>query len=306
MFSTHFISFALAIAFATILQAREWTDATGKYTIAGDVIAYGNSSAVIKKQNGDLVAVPIAKLSKADRDYLKHQDPVGVDKQGESTQSWRLRSGLKLRGKLIDFHQHDLVVQRRLGRVYVNNQRFDKLPAVYREIVPKIVEHFTWEKVDGEKGLVAWARTQKGKPRKFRCDGFLVELEDGNLYCVPFILFSDATLKTLKPGWEQWLAAKEDHEKKEEQSFLLRTQAEAYEKERERTKQIQQLQLNLQAYEAGVFDLWEVAMYPPPGRYGIPLSVIVPAMNSIQAKEVAKQKNPSYVVGPMRIVRRRN
>ena len=61
-----------------------------------------------------------------------------------------------------------------------------------------------------------------------------------------------------------------------------------------------------QAYDAGVFDLWEVGMSPPQGRFGMPLSVVVPARSNTEAAEFAARQNPGYVVGPMRVLPRRN
>ena len=168
------------------------------------------------------------------------------------------------------------------------------------------MEHFTGEEIAGEKELEKWAKKLKGEPRAFECAGVMIELEDGDLYCAPFFLFTDEVVNVLKPGWERWLAAKEDYEAKEQESFLAHAQAEAYQRQQMRAQQIQQLQLNLPAYDAGVFDLWEVTMEPPPGVYGMPLSVVVPARNNIQAAEIAKHQNPNYVVGPMRVVPRRN
>jgi hypothetical protein len=207
---------------------------------------------------------------------------------------------------MVGFCIHDVVIESRLGRVYVNGHRFDKMPGVYRSTIPKIVEHFSGDQVDNERGLKEWVRKREGEPRTFKCSGVMVELCDDDLYCTPFFMFTDQVVELLKPGWERWLAAKEDYKKKQEESFLAHAQAEAYQRQQQQVKLIQQLQLNLQAYDAGLFDLWEVEMYPPAGKYGMPLSVVVPAVNNLKAAEAAKQKNPSYVVGPMRVVRRRN
>ena len=68
----------------------------------------------------------------------------------------------------------------------VNNKPFETLPPIYREVVPQIVEHFTKELVSGEKGLKKMGNSTKGRPRKFRCQGLLMALEDQDFYCVPF------------------------------------------------------------------------------------------------------------------------
>lgn len=306
MYKLSMLVFASVVMGATSLSAREWTDATSHYTVTADLIGYSDTTVVLKKETDDLVAVPIEQLSQADRTYLKTQTENTIIDGGSGNQVWELKSGVKLPGRIVGFDKHGVTIQRRLGKVYVNNQRFDKIPGVYREIIPKLVEHFTSEEISGEKGLKDWARDQRGKPRTFECAGVMIELQDGMLYCVPFFLFTDETFAMLKPGWDRWLAANEDYDEKEKESFLLQAQTQAYEQEQMRSRQIQRLQLNLQAYDAGLFDLWEVAMYPQAGANGIPLSVVVPANDSRNAAAIARQKNPSYVVGSMRIVRRRN
>ncbi|MEO9591333.1 MULTISPECIES: SHD1 domain-containing protein [Rhodopirellula] len=302
---TYLLWLTMVVASATNAAAKDWSDSTGHYSITGEMIAFSDSTVVLKKANSDLVAVPLEKLSKQDQEYVDTE----ASKLGQSTgstQVWTLKSGLKMPGRIVGFDKHPVVIQRRLGRVYVNNRRFDKMPGVYRAIIPKIVEHFTGEEIAGEKELEQWAKKLKGEPRTFECAGVMIELEDGDLYCAPFFLFTDKVVSVLKPGWERWLAAKEDYEAKEQESFLAHAQAEAYQRQQMRAGQIQQLQLNLQAYDAGVFDLWEVTMEPPPGVYGMTLSVVVPARNNIQAAQIAKHQNPNYVVGPMRVVPRRN
>ncbi|TWU39444.1 SHD1 domain-containing protein [Novipirellula artificiosorum] len=305
MHKTRLLFLLVAVSLTSTSFGRDWSDETGNYTVSADLIAYSDTTVVLKKEDDNLVSVPIKQLSGPDRAFVKSQATAPATNQSRSAQTWTLKSGLTLPGRIIGYHEHDVVVQRKLGRVYVNNARFENLPAVYRETVPKIVEYFTSEKLDGEKGLEEWAREQKGEPRKFKCSGVLIELEDDNLYCFPFFLFSDETYATLKPGWDRWLAAKENYEEKEQESFLLQAQAEAYEKQQQQMRQVQQLQLNLQAYDAGLFDLWEVAMYPQAGNFGTPLSVVVPANDSQKAAIAAQRQNPGYVVGPMRIVRRR-
>ncbi len=303
MFQIRALMIATAIITALPAFAREWTDESGHYKLFADIVAYSDKTVVLRKPNSDLVAVSIDKLSNADRDFLSK---ASLDQTARPSHIWKLKSGLNLQGRMDGFCIHDVVIERRMGRVYVNSRRYDKMPGVYRAIIPKIVEHFTGEKVEGENGLKAWVKALKNEPRTFKCSGVMIELDDDDLYCAPFFIFTEEVVEMLKPGWERWLAAKQDYEKKEQESFLAHAQAEAYQRQQAQAKQIQQLQLNIQAYDAGVFDLWEVAMYPPTGQYGRPLSVVVPARNNVQAAELAKRQNPRYVVGPMRVVPRRN
>ncbi len=301
----HALWLGLVLMAASNATAREWSDVSGNYSIEGDMIAFSDSTVVLKKADSDLVAVPLEQLSKPDQDYVE-KEAEKLNQSSGTTQVWTLKSGLKMSGRIVGFDKHPVVIQRRLGKVYVNSRRFDKMPGVYRAIIPKIVEHFTGEEIAGETEFEAWAKKLKGEPRTFECAGVMIELEDDDLYCAPFFLFTDEVMELLKPGWERWLAAKDDYEAKEKESFLAHAQTEAYQRQQMQARQIQQLQLDLQAYDAGVFELWEVTMKPPPGVYGMPLSVVVPARDNIQAAQIAKHQNPNYLVGPMRVVPKRH
>ena len=141
-------------------------------------------------------------------------------------------------------------------------------------------------------------------PKTFTCEGVLLELESGDMYGVPFFFFSEDDLKVLQPGWERWLAAKNDGEAQQRQSFELEAHASAYQQNNEVQRQAMQLQLQLQAYDAGLFDLWEVAMNPM-SRQNVPMLVVVPARDSRQASAEAQKRYPGYVAGPVSKVKRR-
>ena len=51
--------------------ARKWTDTTGHFSVEAELVEVKDGKANLKKTDGTLIAVPLAKLSKADRDYLK-------------------------------------------------------------------------------------------------------------------------------------------------------------------------------------------------------------------------------------------
>jgi len=61
----------------------------------------------------------------------------------------------------------------------------------------------------------------------------------------------------------------------------------------------------MQGYQAGLFDLWEVRLFPRPGVVSPPLSVVVPARDSRSAAAEAVARNPGFVAGPVGRVRRR-
>lgn len=285
---------------------REWTDASGHYRVDGELIAYDDDEVILEKANDELVSIPIDQLSADDQKYLKSKEAnESFRKSAESRRTWTMQGGLKVSGRVVDYAKRQLTIRRQFGKIYVNDKAFDNLPAVYQEMLPKIVAHFENAEIDGRKGLEGWAQKHLAKPRTYDCEGVLLEFENGDQYGVPFFFFSDDDLEILRPGWERWLAAKDNYEQQEQQSFLLRSQAQAYDQQQKEMMHVAQLQLQVQAYDAGLFDLWEVALYPPQGSFGMPMSVVVPGRNSQQAASAALQQYPNYSVGPIAKVRRK-
>ena len=288
-------------------EDREWTDSSGHYRVDAEMIAHTDTEVVLEKTNDELIAIPIDQLSADDQNYLKSKEASeSILKSAESRRTWTMQGGLKVSGRVIDYAQRELTIRRQFGKIYVNDKVYGNLPAVYQEMLPRIIAHFENTEIDGKKGLDAWAMKHLAKPRTYQCEGVLLELENGDQYGIPFFFFSEADLEVLRPGWERWLAAKDSYEQQEQQSFLLRSQAQAYDEQQKQMMHIAQLQLQVQAYDAGFFDLWEVALYPPRGSNGMPLSVVVPGRNSQQASTAALQQYPNYAVGAIAKVLRRN
>ena len=52
-------------------EEREWADATGKFKIVGRLIEVKDGAALIKNKDGKTIKVPVAKLSKADQEFLE-------------------------------------------------------------------------------------------------------------------------------------------------------------------------------------------------------------------------------------------
>jgi hypothetical protein len=301
------IAFALTLAGSPgIQETRTWTDASGHYQFDAELIAYSDTQAVFKKSSGELVAMALADLSEADREFLKAKAASEASGgSAEDLRTWTMEGGVKVAGRIVEFAERDVTIQRTRGKIYVNDKPFDNLPEVYQAMIPRIVGHFEKNGVDDRRGLESWLNRQGLQPRTFHCEGVLLELENGDRYAVPFFFFSTNDAKILRPGWERWKAAHDDAAKQEEQSFYLRSQAEAYDQELKQMREIAQLQLQVQAYDAGLFDLWEVMLYPPNGSYGMATSVVLPGRNSQEAASAAVQKYPGYSVGPIAKVRRR-
>jgi hypothetical protein len=291
------LSFVL-LGISTAADGRTWTDSTGNYSIEADFIAFNDSTVVLKKANHRLVAVPIDKLSKEDRTYLESKEVAEqARKSAEEMQTWTMASGLKVIGRVVAYGKRDVTIQRRHGKIYVNDRLFDNLPEIPQKMLPKIVSHFEKTEIDGKRGLEEWVKTLRGEPRTYTCEGVVLELENGDEYGVPFFFFAEDELKLLQPGWERWLAADKNREKQEHESFLLQSHAQAYQKDREAKQQIALMQLRMEGYQAGLFDLWEVQLFPGAGMRGPPLCVVVPGRDSRSAAQEAVRLNPGYVAG---------
>jgi mono/diheme cytochrome c family protein len=62
----------LFIATHTTL-AREWVDATGKSKINAEFVALRSGKAILEKPDGSIIAVPLEKLSAADREFIRSE-----------------------------------------------------------------------------------------------------------------------------------------------------------------------------------------------------------------------------------------
>ena len=190
------------------MEARVWTDATGRYTLDAKLVTFNDKSIVLQREDHELVAIPIEKLSDKDREFLKSKAAGDAAREvAEGMQTWTLRDGTKLVGRIVDYATRDVTLQRRRGRIYVNDRVFDNLPEFYQQLVPKFVALSENLQRADRRSLEAWLVRQRGEPRTFHPDGIVLETENGDEYDVPFALFSNDDLKVLKPGWQKWLAA---------------------------------------------------------------------------------------------------
>ncbi len=301
-----FVELCLALCLPAVAQARVWTDDTGQYKLEAELIAFNDRKVVLQRADHDLVAFPVEELCDADREYLSSQEAKdAVDKLAKAEQSWKLADGTTLVGRLVDYADRDVTIQRRRGRLYVNDRRFDNLPEFYRQMVIRIVDHFEKLPTADRPGFEAWVLLQRGQPRTFHVEGVLLEAAGGDEFGVPFFVFSEEDQKVLSPGLAAWREAqrseKEDkHESLADLAFLLESLAAARRQDQLVQRDIALMQLNLQAVEAGLTSLWEVTLFPAVGQVRPPIWVVVPGRDSRQAMAAAMQLNPGYVAGPVR------
>ena len=75
-------------AFCHSAEAREWVDRTGKYKTVADLVEVKGDEVVLKKSDGSVVRVPIARLSEKDQAYIRQQmsekSRAATDDAGES------------------------------------------------------------------------------------------------------------------------------------------------------------------------------------------------------------------------------
>jgi hypothetical protein len=292
----------------TAVEARVWTDSSGNYTLEAELVTFNERSVVLQRADHELVAFPIEKLSAEDRAYLESAEAKEADQKSiEGTQTWALRNGAKVTGRLVDYTSRDVTISQRRRRIYVNDRALNNLPEFYQQLIPEIVSHFEKLPRADRRALNAWAGSQGSRPRTFKVDGVILETENGDEYGIPFFLFSDADLAVIKPGWDEWLAVhgSDDFGAQEDQAFLVRSLAAARSRDQEVQREIALMQLQLQAVEAGLTSLWEVTLHPAAGQGGPPLWVVVPGRDSRQATQQALDLNPGYVAGPVRRVSRR-
>ena len=301
----------LSCSFAEIGMTREWVDLSGNVKINGTMIASDDKEVVIKldkKYEGhELLAIGIEQLSQQDRDYLQSEEAIESLREADEKQVWELKNGLKIYGKLVSFVLDDVTIQRKRGRIYVNDRVLENLPEVYQKTLPKLVGLFEEKQIETHADFVKWVTSKKGQPVSYKVEAVTLEFPNGDEYDVPIAFFNAASFKALKPAYEQWAAAEKDSAARDEKYAEDRRQRELYLQSRAAAMnaqnemvQIARLQLVMNSVTAGATNLWEVGLYPPQGSYAYPLFVVIAARDSRTASQIAEQQHPGFVAGPVR------
>lgn len=293
---------------ASPAAARPWADTSGEYSLEADLISFNETHAVLKRADHELVAFPRAELSEEDQKYLASEEAQAVGRAfAEGMYVWKLADGSEIVGRIVDYANRDITLQRRHGRNYVNDRRLENLPEFYQRMIPKIVAHKEELPRADRRGLRAWLVRQQGAPRTFHIDGVTLETENGDEYAIPFFLFAEEDQRWLSPRREAWNQAGQSKEYgvQREIAFLLETLAAERQRDQEVRHEVAQLKLKMQAVQAGVTSLWEVTLWPAEGHVDQPAWVVVPGRDSRQATLAALEQNPGFVAGPVRRVSRR-
>lgn len=311
--------FAMVLVVTPMVSAetRTWKDVTGIYKIDAELIGFNDQMVILQREDKELGAIPIAKLCEEDREYLKSKEALETHDQnlGEM-QTWTTVNGLKVVGRIVDYAQRDVTIQRRRGRLFVNDQQFENLPPIYQKMLLAVVQHFENFTVANRADLDRWVLGLRGQPKTYKLEGVIVELENGDEYGVPFFLFSDKDRSLLEAGYNAWLeehgvATNEettpdapDYTSPNEHQLRLQSLAAAYHQDQQVNQQIAMMNLNLQAIQAGLTSAWEVTLYPGAGNPYPPRWVVTLGRNSEIATQMAIQQSPAFVwvPGPVRRV----
>lgn len=298
------VSLVLALTAANAAaQAREWTDETGTYSIEAELFGFDDENIILQRDDGQLGMLKIDQLSAANREYLNSQEAGEINRKNiRSGQVWTTASGLNLSGRVVDYVRGEVTVQRRRGRMYVNDRVFDNLPEPYRKLLPEVIEYFDGVQIPDDRALREWLLSLRGQPRTFLIEGVILEWENGDEYAVPFFAFSEQDRAWLKQGWAEWLAAQHDYEQRDELAFRLEAYAAAHRRNQKISHQIALMNLNLQAVQAGLGSAWEVTLHPVMGNPRPPRWVVVLGRDSQEATVAALQQNPGYVARSVRRV----
>ena len=110
---------ATAVFFASGVQAREWTDSSGQHKVKAELVDFDDATVVMRRlPDGELLAVPLDRLSKADQDYLKSVQDTQSQKAGKKgSHVWTLRDGRRVTGRLLRYGRGTMTIGRSLGKV---------------------------------------------------------------------------------------------------------------------------------------------------------------------------------------------
>ncbi|MFN6131116.1 MAG: hypothetical protein ACK57G_19080 [Planctomycetota bacterium] len=291
-------------------KGREFTDKTGQLKFEGTLIAVDAKEIVLKLDGAikgrELLAIKIEDLSEEDQKWVASEERQRELSNANEKESWKLRNGMEIFGRVVDFARRDVTLQRRRGKLYVNDRPFESLPEIYRKMIPKIVAQFEKRPIDNEGQFQVWVLAQGAQARTFTCEGVLFEFPNGEEYGIPFFFFKPEELKDLEPYWNQWVESEraKDKEKAAEEmrqhSLYMQSDANATQQYQQQMLELSRLQLQMNAIAAGVTSMWEVYLYPPPGVMAYPISVVVTARNSDEAAQMAILQNPGFILGTVR------
>src|SRR5689334_15088240 len=123
------LAFAVVCAIPSPVGARVWTDSTGRYKIDANLVAFNDKTVILQRPDHELGQIPIEKLSQADRAFLKTKEAgEAVNKLSGAMQTWTLKDGTKIIGRVVGYAHKQFTVTLRGGNIFVNDRLFENLP----------------------------------------------------------------------------------------------------------------------------------------------------------------------------------
>ncbi len=114
---------------------RTWTDSTGRFTIEAELVEVRDGNAHLKKASGQVVAMPVDKLSTADREYLKglsSGSPAPATVPATATEDLiELLSGAETEGKVTARDETTVSIEVEMnGRTFLRKYPLSRIHAV--------------------------------------------------------------------------------------------------------------------------------------------------------------------------------
>lgn len=292
-----FLLLAALLASVQTLSAREWKDASGKFHQEAELVEFDGNLVVLKKAEGQLVAIPLDQLSKADQEYLKSKHATD-DVAGAASKdpSWVLVDGSKFKGKLLKFGKKDLVFSRKLGELYVNGKPFAGLPALRQHVLPMLVGQEEGKEIKTASQIDDLIAARKGADLAYQMKGAVFEIEAGENVAVPISLLSDKDRKVIEPQWNAWVEAEKDVKFGERQQLEQSTIARALFNEHLRNGSIdhrlQSFQSELQ-WSQNTPGTWQIRLRRPDNSI---TTTNVSASDEMAARASAQQQYPHSTI----------
>ena len=233
--------------------------------------------------------------------------PPTLDEQATSTSTWRLRTGHSIAGQLIGFGRQDFTLLRREGQLWINGINVKSVPKAYGWVVPAVASAVDNQPLDNWQAVERHIAAGGGGPVKYLVEGVQLELSDEDgVITIPLALLEADLAALVEPGFARWQAAQAEGVSEEDRYAIGRRERlflDTYERlrrtEAAQARQLKWIELGLLGVNAGLTQLWEVALVPAT-PYGYPRSVVVPGRDSMDAQQIAAQAYPGWVVGTAR------
>ena len=119
---------------ALAAQTRTWTDSSGNFEIEAQLVEVSDGTAHLQKADGQIVTVPLDRLSAADRQFIERE--VAASTQAGSTEGMpnalvELSSGAKVEGRITARDESSVTIETTRGeRTYSRKYKLSQIAAI--------------------------------------------------------------------------------------------------------------------------------------------------------------------------------